>query len=57
MESKGLTLNLGEDSEHLGQSNPFEHFFNRAFVSCSFRAWAAQFVSNVFQIDLGIKMS
>src|ERR1700677_3758779 len=57
MEPKGLTLNLGEDSEHLAQSNPSEHFLNRVFASRRSRGRTAQLVSNILQIDLGIEMA
>src|SRR5208337_5171044 len=57
MKPQGLALDLREDSKHLAQSNPSEHFLNRAFVSSGCRPQTAQFISNILQIDLGIEMA
>ena len=57
MKPQGLTLDFREDSKHLTQSNPPENFLNRVFVSRGCGTRTAEFVSNVFQIDLSIEMS
>jgi len=57
MQPQGLALDLRENSKHLAQSNPSEHFLNRAFVSYGCRPQTAQLIANILQIDLGIEMA